>query len=115
MIVAVDLFRDIFTEVESRVFSISLIVVVAMSKVKIEFAVLGFPVAIAWGVIMAFMQILFQLMAKVQILTKALVTLFSVVVDMPMVKLNFVLLALDFTVSTWQEVIKAFIATQVLW
>ena len=47
MIVAVDLCRDIFTEVESRVSSISLIVVVAMSKVKVELVVLDFPVAIA--------------------------------------------------------------------
>ena len=47
MILAVDLFRDIFTEVESRVFYISLIVVVAMPKIKVELVVLDFPVAIA--------------------------------------------------------------------
>ena len=71
MIVVVDLCRDVFTEFEGRVFPVSLILIVVVTKTKVEFVVLDFLIAIAWDVIMAFMQILFQLMAKVEILTKA--------------------------------------------
>ena len=64
MILAVDLCGDVFIEVKGLVFPESLILVVAMPKIKVEFVVLDLSIAFAWGVIMAFMLILFLLMAK---------------------------------------------------
>ena len=63
-ILAVDLCGDVFIEVKGLVFPESLILVVAMPKIKVEFVVLDLSIVFAWGVIMAFMLILFLLMAK---------------------------------------------------
>ena len=77
-ILAVDLCGDVFIEVKGLVFPESLILVVAMPKIKVvampkikvEFVVLDLSIAFAWGVIMAFMLILFLLMAKFQVLSE---------------------------------------------
>ena len=72
MIVALDLFGDVFSEVEAHVFPVSLIVIIgAMFKTKVEFVALCFLIAFAWGIIMSFMRLLFLLMTKAQVLSLA--------------------------------------------
>ena len=71
MILALDLYCDVFTEVEGRVLPVSLILILVVTKTKVEIVVFDFLRAFAWSIITAFMQILFLLMDKAQVNSKA--------------------------------------------